>query len=145
MNCRSRPALAHCSDVVLLFPPHISGWAPRVVPIAKPTTSPLKLRKGEREARDINRDKTVALFLQGGEEWNAWANERLAERASMEADGCWSTEKDEFGTLHPKNDETLDWMERAAADFSGCLFIVATAGGGRRRYRDIGRSQKKET
>ena len=47
----------------------------------------------------------------------------------MEADGCWSTEKDEFGTLHPKNDETLDWMERAAADFSGCLFIVATAGG----------------
>jgi hypothetical protein len=35
----------------------------------------------------MNRDETVALFLQGKEAWNAWAAKMLAERKAMEADG----------------------------------------------------------
>ena len=72
----------------------------------------------------MDRDETVALFLEGREAWNAWAEARLAERKAMEADGRWSAEKDLSGTLEAKNDETRAWMESAAADFSRCLFLV---------------------
>jgi hypothetical protein len=59
----------------------------------------------------MNRDETVALFLQGKEAWNAWAEKMLAERKAMEADGRWNAEEDE-------------WSEKAEADFSHCLFAV---------------------
>jgi hypothetical protein len=35
----------------------------------------------------MNRDERVALFLQGREAWNAWAEKMLAEKKAMEADG----------------------------------------------------------
>ena len=72
----------------------------------------------------MDRDRTVALFLEGREAWNAWAEARLAECKAMEADGRWSAEKDLLGTLEAKNDETRAWMQSAAADFSRCLFLV---------------------
>ncbi len=33
----------------------------------------------------MNRDETVALFLQGREAWNAWAEKMLAGRKALEA------------------------------------------------------------
>jgi hypothetical protein len=35
----------------------------------------------------MTRDETVALFLQGREAWNAWAEKMLAEPKAMETDG----------------------------------------------------------
>ena len=68
----------------------------------------------------MTRDETVERFLQGKEAWNAWAEQMLAERKAMEADGRWSAEQDAFGDLIPNNDETLAWMDGASADFSRC-------------------------
>ena len=61
--------------------------------------------------------------------WNAWAEARLAERKALEADGRWAAEKQPWGSLEPKNEETRAWMEAAAADFSRCLFLVKGAEG----------------
>ncbi len=59
----------------------------------------------------MNRDETVALFLQGKEAWNAWAEKMLAERKAMVADGRWVNQQNE-------------WGEQARADFSKILFLV---------------------
>ncbi len=72
----------------------------------------------------INQDETVALFLQGREPWNAWAEKMLAGRRALEEAGRWAAEKDFIGGLEAKNDETRAWMENAQADFSYCLFLV---------------------
>ncbi|MFY9641037.1 MAG: hypothetical protein WA384_07620 [Rhodomicrobium sp.] len=40
----------------------------------------------------MDRDETVALFLQGREAWNAWARKMLAGRKALETAGRWSTE-----------------------------------------------------
>ncbi len=77
----------------------------------------------------MDRDRTVALFLEGREAWNAWAGARLAERKAMEADGRWSAQKLPWGDLKAKNDETRAWMKSAAADFFRCLFLVGGAEG----------------
>jgi hypothetical protein len=78
----------------------------------------------------MNRDQTVALFLQGKEAWNAWAEKMLAERRAMEADGRWAAKYDFLDrALKAKNDETRIWMESAAADFSRCVFLVWGAEG----------------
>ncbi|MGA7322937.1 MAG: hypothetical protein WBX25_00265, partial [Rhodomicrobium sp.] len=70
----------------------------------------------------MTRDETVALFLQGREAWNAWANEMLSERKTMEADGRWAADVAAAGNLAPKNAEPRSWMDAARADFSRCLF-----------------------
>ena len=75
----------------------------------------------------MTRDETVALFLQGREAWNAWAERTFAERKELEAAGRWSTEKQPKGDLEPRNEETRAWMEAATADFSQCLFLIAGA------------------
>jgi hypothetical protein len=76
----------------------------------------------------MNREETVALFLQGKEAWNVWAKKMFAGRKAMEADGRWAAEKDAFDEK-PKNDETRAWLVAAAADFSRCLFLVRGAEG----------------
>jgi hypothetical protein len=75
----------------------------------------------------MTRDETVALFLQGREAWNAWAENTLAERKAMEADGRWAAGKNQFAGLQPANEETSAWMQKALADFSRCLFLVRGA------------------
>jgi Pentapeptide repeats (9 copies) len=70
----------------------------------------------------MTRDETVALFLQGREAWNAWAERMLAERKAMEADGRWAAETAAAGYLASKNAETRSWINAAQADFSRCLF-----------------------
>jgi uncharacterized protein YjbI with pentapeptide repeats len=73
----------------------------------------------------MDRDETVALFLQGREAWNAWAEKRFAERRRLEAEGIWK--------LHPgkpvegENPETQAWLEKAFADFSRSLFPIPDA------------------
>ena len=37
----------------------------------------------------MTRDETIALFLQGREAWNAWAEAMLAERKALEEAGEW--------------------------------------------------------
>ena len=73
--------------------------------------------KSKDEARAIAHEAAKA-------HWNAWAGPLLAERKAMEADGRWAAEKDWRGSLEPENAETRAWMEKAAADFSRCLFLV---------------------
>jgi hypothetical protein len=59
----------------------------------------------------MNRDETVALFLQGEEAWNAWANKMLAEREKLKSEGRWGAEHG-------------DWTSKVRADFTRCLFLV---------------------
>ncbi len=72
----------------------------------------------------MTRDETVALFLQGREAWNAWAEKMLAERKALEDAGDWFAEKDPYGSLKPKNAETRTWTTATAADFSYCQFTA---------------------
>ncbi len=75
----------------------------------------------------MNWDETVALFLQGREAWNAWADKMLAERKALEEAGRWAEEKNDFGDWEPENTETRAWTEKATADFFRCLFLVRGA------------------
>jgi uncharacterized protein YjbI with pentapeptide repeats len=70
----------------------------------------------------MTRDETVALFLQGKDSWNAWAERALAEREAIVAGGFWVAETTAAGYLTPKNAKTRGWMEAAQADFSRCVF-----------------------
>ena len=45
----------------------------------------------------MNQEDTIARFKQGKDAWNAWAEEMLAERKAMEADGRWSAEREPWG------------------------------------------------
>ena len=57
--------------------------------------------------------------------WNAWADDLLAGRKAMEASGAW---KSELGAPWERergqNPETRAWLEKAATDFSRCLFLL---------------------
>ncbi|MFZ4761997.1 MAG: pentapeptide repeat-containing protein [Alphaproteobacteria bacterium] len=41
----------------------------------------------------MNQDETIALFEQGKEAWNVWANNMLAEKKQLEAEGRWEKER----------------------------------------------------
>ncbi len=68
----------------------------------------------------MNRDESVALFLQGREAWNTWAEKMLAERKVSEAAPEWTAMWDLLGGL----DEPRGWSNAAAVDFSQCHFLV---------------------
>ena len=73
--------------------------------------------KSEDEAQDIAHEAAKA-------HWNAWAEPLLAERKADGSGRPLGREKDFFGSLKPENAETRAWMEKAAADFSRCLFLL---------------------
>ena len=75
----------------------------------------------------MTRDETIALFLQGREAWNAWAEGMLAERKALEEAGEWAAEMYIFGRLEGQNDKTKDWIARASVDFSRCRVVKAGA------------------
>jgi hypothetical protein len=77
----------------------------------------------------MDRDKTVALFLQGREAWNAWAEKMLAERKALEEAGRWAIKENSVEIFEPANAETHTWMKAATADFSFCRFLVWEAEG----------------
>ncbi len=78
--------------------------------------------KEEDEARVIGHEAAKAI-------WNGWAEELLAERAAMEADGLWAMEKKPLGPIEPQNDKTCSWMAEAKVDFSCIHFLVMGAEG----------------
>jgi uncharacterized protein YjbI with pentapeptide repeats len=85
----------------------------------------------------MNRDETVALFLQGREAWNAWAEKMLAEREAMEAADRWAVEN-HFGILLSRNDQTRAWTDAAAANFSHCLLEIKKEAAGEGKEDDVG-------
>ncbi|MDX2265149.1 MAG: pentapeptide repeat-containing protein [Hyphomicrobiales bacterium] len=64
----------------------------------------------------MTRDETIALFLQGREAWNAWAEGMLAERKRLEDAGLW-------GEGDASNQKAKTWMEQATADYSKVIFF----------------------
>lgn len=65
----------------------------------------------------MDQQQTLALFAQGREAWNAWAQGLLAKRKAMEAAGTWAATTDMFGSLEGQNDETKAWLVAARAEF----------------------------
>ncbi len=66
----------------------------------------------------MNREETLALYAQGRDAWNAWAQNILDERAAMEKAGTWAVASSEFGSRDAKNGATAAWMKATLADFS---------------------------
>jgi len=56
--------------------------------------------------------------------WNAWADDMLAKRKTLEESGVWSATNYCHGSLEPKNAETRAWTEDAETSFSRCLFLL---------------------
>lgn len=69
----------------------------------------------------MNKDETLALFAQGREAWNAWANEMLARRAELEAKGQWAIQI-KYSSERPENEATANWCLAATVDFSAHAF-----------------------
>ena len=66
----------------------------------------------------MDQQQTLALWAQGKDAWNAWAEELLGRRKAMEAAGTWAATKDFFGSLEGQNDGTRAFLADAAAVFS---------------------------
>jgi uncharacterized protein YjbI with pentapeptide repeats len=70
----------------------------------------------------MDRDETIALFLQGTEAWNTWAEKMLAEKKALEEVGKWRAANDVFGRTYPMSNEAHVWLGTAKADFSESTF-----------------------
>ena len=66
----------------------------------------------------MNREETLALYEQGVEAWNKWANEMLEERKRLEETGERKDMIDENEEIIPINDRTKKWFSEAEANFS---------------------------
>lgn len=71
---------------------------------------------GNPGAATMNREETLALYAQGKDAWNAWANAMLAEKKRLEESGEWKSKEDQ-------------WQEDAIADFSRQQFDDADFSG----------------
>ena len=67
-------------------------------------------------SKRMNQKETVRLFSQGRDAWNAWAEERLAERQAFEKEGEDLSEPWDLG------EDAEAWLEAAKVDFSGYSF-----------------------
>ena len=70
----------------------------------------------------MDRDQTIALFSQGRDAWNAWAEDRLAARKVLEAEGLWLHKRDWFGHNKIKYAEARLWMESPPPTSRGFTF-----------------------
>ena len=66
----------------------------------------------------MNKDETLNLFNQGKAAWNAWAQDRLAERRAWAEDDTWPEGKNPPW----ENADIKRWRENATADFSDHTF-----------------------
>lgn len=66
----------------------------------------------------MNREETLALYKQGVDAWNKWANEMLEERKRLEEAGEWKVYKSFVDSMCPSNELTRQWLVNASADFS---------------------------
>ena len=62
----------------------------------------------------MNREETLALYEQGVNAWNKWANEMLEERKKLEEAGEWKLNSLE----DPANKNTRLWYDKAAVRFT---------------------------
>jgi len=65
----------------------------------------------------MNQEQSIALWRQGKEAWNAWANEMLAKRETLCTSGKWSVKADYKGEISSSNSETTVWLE--------CLWLLS--------------------
>ena len=72
----------------------------------------------------MNQDETIALFIEGKEKWNEWAEGMLAERKRLEEAGEWEIGKGD-GWPDGSNIETQTWLDAATADFRGLILNEA--------------------
>ena len=64
----------------------------------------------------MDRENTLALFLEGREAWNAWAERMLDERKTLENTGRWAAQK-AFDRIEPLNGETAEWIKKGQHRF----------------------------
>ncbi len=76
----------------------------------------------------MTRDESIALWRQGKDAWNAWAEARLADKKALEAAGRWRVVDRSFADrgneIEGQNDETRAWIAAATIDLSGLLFVT---------------------
>ena len=61
----------------------------------------------------MNKEETLALYEQGSDAWNAWAEKMLADRTALEAAGAWKNASKAYFEEHSFDTE---------ADFRGFNF-----------------------
>lgn len=66
----------------------------------------------------MNREETHALFAEGKDAWNNWAERLLTERQALKAEGKWQVSVDGHGNVKGKNEVTRRWIDAAGAVFS---------------------------
>lgn len=66
----------------------------------------------------MNQEESIALYKEGVDSWNKWANEMLAQKQALEDDKQWQIDVSGEGG----NDSTKNWIQKASVDFSGCVF-----------------------
>lgn len=66
----------------------------------------------------MNRDESIALFKQGRDAWNAWAEQKLSERRALEKAGCWFRRGDHGDVT----ELARRWHEEASGNFNGYTF-----------------------
>jgi len=66
----------------------------------------------------MNQEETLALWKQGKEAWNAWAEKMLANRKALEDKGEWDVTVMTTGEEKPVNETTKNWFKDALAVFS---------------------------
>ena len=77
--------------------------------------------KSEDDARGIGHETAQAI-------WNEWAEEMLARRKRLEETRRWAAERDSFGVVEARNEETRQWLEAAKADFATLRFAKRVLG-----------------
>ena len=66
----------------------------------------------------MNQEESLALFDRGQLAWNAWAEQRLAERRKLKESGDWTGDSDP----DEQDSAARAWHDAATADFSGHKF-----------------------
>lgn len=68
----------------------------------------------------MNQEESVALWWQGKDAWNAWAEATLVEKKTLKDAGAWQVNEKGEG----QNDETRKWMKDTTVDLSGMRFMT---------------------
>lgn len=66
----------------------------------------------------MNQEETLALWEQGKEAWNAWAEKMLTERKALKDRGEWDVTVEPWGEEKPANKITEQWFSDARTVFS---------------------------
>lgn len=71
----------------------------------------------------MNQEQSIALWRQGKEAWNAWANAMLQRQEGLKRSGLWKTTSAyPFELEQGDSDEAKNWFDEARVDFKGVIF-----------------------